>query len=174
MRQFFSSEPLSCSQSPWPSQAGSSAEPCCLCVGLGALQPRLSPAPCSFSSFSSFCSCRKEQELSRQQAVLGSQLGWGSPGSRRLRVMLDWALWWDELQQEMILLPRKPHQGKSWGTEGLSWELRALWHSTEPLCGTGMGTVTQGTCLCQCRWVRMGFILFHPGSGLVLWRRVWK
>ncbi|KAL2300863.1 hypothetical protein Nmel_013756 [Mimus melanotis] len=48
-------------------------------------------------------SCRRE--LCRQQAVLG-QLGC----SRSLRVMLDWAQWWDELVQEMILLPSKPRQ----------------------------------------------------------------
>uniref|UniRef100_A0A8C3NRW5 SPG11 vesicle trafficking associated, spatacsin n=1 Tax=Cyanoderma ruficeps TaxID=181631 RepID=A0A8C3NRW5_9PASS len=49
-------------------------------------------------------SCRREQEL---QALLGPQLG---PGSRRLTVMFSWALWWDELLQEMVLLPRKPPQ----------------------------------------------------------------
>ncbi|XP_066052716.1 spatacsin isoform X2 [Chamaea fasciata] len=61
-------------------------------------------------SLSSSSSWRREQELCRQQELLGSQLGWGSPGSRRLRVMFNWALWWDELLQEMILLPRKPPQ----------------------------------------------------------------
>ncbi|NXD38008.1 SPTCS protein, partial [Copsychus sechellarum] len=48
-----------------------------------------------------FSSCRREQ-----QAVL-VQLGC----SRSLRLMLNWAHWWDELVQEMILLPRKPRQG---------------------------------------------------------------
>lgn len=33
--------------------------------------------------------------------------------------MFNWAQWWDELIQEMILLPRKPCQGKYSGTKGL-------------------------------------------------------
>lgn len=33
--------------------------------------------------------------------------------------MLNWALRWDELIQEMILLPRKPRQGKYSGTKDL-------------------------------------------------------
>ncbi|NXQ57464.1 SPTCS protein, partial [Anthoscopus minutus] len=61
-------------------------------------------------TLSSFSSWRREQDLCRHQAVLGSELGWGS--SRRLGVVLDWACWWDELLQEMILLPRKAQQGK--------------------------------------------------------------
>ncbi|XP_068882194.1 spatacsin [Aphelocoma coerulescens] len=63
-------------------------------------------------SLSSFSSWRREQDLSRHQAVLGSELGQAGPGahSRRLRVMFNWAHWWDELVQEMIVLPRKPRQ----------------------------------------------------------------
>lgn len=33
--------------------------------------------------------------------------------------MFNWAQWWDELIQEMILLPRKPRQGKYSGTTDL-------------------------------------------------------
>ncbi|NXG20208.1 SPTCS protein, partial [Grallaria varia] len=65
-------------------------------------------------SLSSCSGWRKEEELCRHAAVLDSVLGWGRHGahSRRLRVMFNWAQWWDELMQEMILLPRKPRQGK--------------------------------------------------------------
>ncbi|XP_016156287.1 PREDICTED: spatacsin [Ficedula albicollis] len=63
-----------------------------------------------------FSSCRREQ-----QAVL-VQLGC----SRSLRVMLNWAHWWDELVQEMILLPRKPRQElKSCSAEALWMHLTA-------------------------------------------------
>ncbi|NXQ27812.1 SPTCS protein, partial [Alaudala cheleensis] len=72
-------------------------------------------------SLSSWSSWRRQQELCRQQAVLGSQLGC----SRRLRLMFNWALWWDELLQEMILLPRKPRQGKSCSAEALWMHLTA-------------------------------------------------
>ncbi|NXO71936.1 SPTCS protein, partial [Phainopepla nitens] len=60
-------------------------------------------------SLSSFSSWSREQELCRHQAVLGSQLGRGSPG-RSLTLVLNWAHWWDQLVQEMVLLPRKPRQ----------------------------------------------------------------
>lgn len=33
--------------------------------------------------------------------------------------MFNWAQWWDELIQEMILLPRIPRQGKYSGTKDL-------------------------------------------------------
>ncbi|NWH91884.1 SPTCS protein, partial [Aegithalos caudatus] len=82
---------------------------------------------------SPWSSWRRQQELCRQQAVLGSQLGWGSPGSSRLRVMLDWAHWWDELLQEMILLPRKPPQGKSCSAEVLWMHLTAR-HEWPSVC----------------------------------------
>ncbi|NXU43787.1 SPTCS protein, partial [Drymodes brunneopygia] len=67
-------------------------------------------------SLSSSSSWRREQDLSGPWAVLSSELGWGSPrspssSSSRLRVMFNWAHWWDQLVQEMILLPRKPRQG---------------------------------------------------------------
>lgn len=37
--------------------------------------------------------------------------------SREVTVMLNWAQWWDELLQDMILLPRKQGQGKYSRTE---------------------------------------------------------
>ncbi|XP_027544005.1 spatacsin [Neopelma chrysocephalum] len=63
-------------------------------------------------SLARFSDWRKDQELSSHTAVLDSVLGWDRhrAPSRRLRVMLDWAQWWDEPTQEMILLPRKPRQ----------------------------------------------------------------
>ncbi|KAM9532540.1 spatacsin [Guaruba guarouba] len=59
----------------------------------------------------SFKNWRKEQDLSRHSAVLDS-LGCDRRRvpNRRVRVMFNWAQWWDELIQEMILLPRKPRQ----------------------------------------------------------------
>ncbi|XP_032926333.1 spatacsin isoform X2 [Catharus ustulatus] len=56
-------------------------------------------------------SCRREQQ------AVPVQLGC----SRSLRLVLDWAHWWDELVQEMILLPRKPRQ------ELRSCSAEALW-----------------------------------------------
>ncbi|NXX04372.1 SPTCS protein, partial [Larus smithsonianus] len=65
-------------------------------------------------SLSSFKNWRKEQDFSRRTAVLDSLLNCDRHRvhNRRVRVMFNWAQWWDELIQEMILLPRKPHQGK--------------------------------------------------------------
>ncbi|NXI21221.1 SPTCS protein, partial [Sterrhoptilus dennistouni] len=73
-------------------------------------------------SLPSLSSWRKEQELCRHQALLSSQLG---SRSRRLRVMFNWALWWDELLQEMVLLPRKTPQGKNCNAEVLWMHLTA-------------------------------------------------
>ncbi|XP_010183703.1 PREDICTED: spatacsin, partial [Mesitornis unicolor] len=62
-------------------------------------------------SLSSFKNWRKEHDLSRHTAVLDSlnyDRHWAH--NRRVRVMFNWAQWWDELIREMILLPRKPRQ----------------------------------------------------------------
>ncbi|NXP17064.1 SPTCS protein, partial [Scytalopus superciliaris] len=68
-------------------------------------------------SLSSFRDWRKDETLSRHTAVLDSVLGWDRHRApdRRLRVMFNWAQWWDERTQEMILLPKKTHQGKCSG-----------------------------------------------------------
>ncbi|NXA17321.1 SPTCS protein, partial [Ibidorhyncha struthersii] len=65
-------------------------------------------------SLSSFKNWRKEQDSSRHTAVLDSLLNCDRhrAHNRRVRVMFNWAQWWDELIQEMILLPRKPRQGR--------------------------------------------------------------
>ncbi|KAK1198478.1 SPTCS protein, partial [Pygoscelis papua] len=65
-------------------------------------------------SLSSFKNWRKEQDFSRHTAVLDSLLNCDrhEVHNRRVRVMFNWAQWWNELIQEMILLPRKPRQGK--------------------------------------------------------------
>ncbi|NXI39236.1 SPTCS protein, partial [Galbula dea] len=64
-------------------------------------------------ALSSFRDWRQDQDCSRHKAVLDSLLNCDrQQGHRRVRVMLNWAQWWDELTQEMILLPRKPCQGK--------------------------------------------------------------
>ncbi|XP_068266385.1 spatacsin [Nyctibius grandis] len=63
-------------------------------------------------SLSSFKNWRKEQDFSRHTAVLDSVLSCDrhQVHNRRVRVMFNWAQWWDELIQEMILLSRKPRQ----------------------------------------------------------------
>ncbi|NXL62868.1 SPTCS protein, partial [Chordeiles acutipennis] len=64
-------------------------------------------------SLSSFKNWRKEQDFARHAAILdllNCDRHWVH--NRRLRVMFNWAQWWDEPVQEMILLPRKPRQGK--------------------------------------------------------------
>ncbi|XP_009068251.1 PREDICTED: spatacsin, partial [Acanthisitta chloris] len=77
---------------------------------------------------------RKDQDLSRRSEVLDSVLGCGrhQAQGRRVRVMLNWAQWWDELLQEMVLLPRKPRQElKTCNPEVLWMHLTAQhdWHS---------------------------------------------
>ncbi|RLV92633.1 hypothetical protein DV515_00013711, partial [Chloebia gouldiae] len=69
---------------------------------------------------------RREQELSGPGAVLGSQLGRGRPAAPRLTVVLGWALCWDQLLQETLLLPRRAPQGKSCssGASAGRWALR--------------------------------------------------
>ncbi|NXJ00144.1 SPTCS protein, partial [Psophia crepitans] len=78
-------------------------------------------------SLSSLKTWRKEPDFSRHTAVLDSVLRCDRHRvrSRRVRVMLNWAQWWDELIQEMILLPRKPRQGKYSELKGCSPEV--LW-----------------------------------------------
>ncbi|NXY85661.1 SPTCS protein, partial [Alcedo cyanopectus] len=62
-------------------------------------------------SLSSLKNWRREPDLSRHMSVLDS-LSCGRQQHRRVRVMFNWAQGWDELMQQMILLPRKPRQGK--------------------------------------------------------------
>ncbi|XP_023789390.1 spatacsin [Cyanistes caeruleus] len=84
-------------------------------------------------SLSSFSCRRQQQELCRHQAVLGSQLCRASSSSR-IRVLLSWALWWDELLQEMILLPWKPRQDlKTCSPEALWMHLTAQ-HDWVSIC----------------------------------------
>ncbi|XP_030353293.1 spatacsin [Strigops habroptila] len=62
-------------------------------------------------SLASFKNWRREQDLSGHSAVLDSlSCDRRQVPNRRVRVMFNWAQWWDELIQEMILLPRKPRQ----------------------------------------------------------------
>uniref|UniRef100_A0A669PJX5 SPG11 vesicle trafficking associated, spatacsin n=1 Tax=Phasianus colchicus TaxID=9054 RepID=A0A669PJX5_PHACC len=63
-------------------------------------------------SLSSIKNWRQEQDSSKHLATLESLLdhdGRWVP-SREVRVMLNWAQWWDELLQDLILLPRKQGQ----------------------------------------------------------------
>ncbi|KAM3663146.1 spatacsin [Ammospiza maritima maritima] len=61
-------------------------------------------------SLSRCSSWRRQQELAGPRAVLGSQLGWGSPGAPRLTLSLSWALCWEPLLQDMVLLPWRAQQ----------------------------------------------------------------
>ncbi|XP_042679854.1 spatacsin isoform X1 [Centrocercus urophasianus] len=64
-------------------------------------------------SLSSVKNWRQEQDSAKHLAALESLLdhdGRQVP-SREVRVMLNWAQWWDELLQDLILLPRKQGQG---------------------------------------------------------------
>ncbi|NWH62501.1 SPTCS protein, partial [Geococcyx californianus] len=65
-------------------------------------------------SLSSFKNWRKEDDFSKHMAVLDSLLNCDRHRvhNRRVRVVFDWAQWWDELTREMILLPKRPRQGK--------------------------------------------------------------
>ncbi|NWH26520.1 SPTCS protein, partial [Grus americana] len=78
-------------------------------------------------SLASLKTWRKEQDFSRHTAVLDSVLRCDRHRvhNRRVRVMFNWAQWWDELIQEMILLPRKPRQGKYSELQGCNPEV--LW-----------------------------------------------
>ncbi|NWW47329.1 SPTCS protein, partial [Pedionomus torquatus] len=62
-------------------------------------------------SLSSFQNWREEQDFSGHRAVLDSLLRCDRRRvhDRRVRVMFNWAQWWDQLIQEMILLPKRPH-----------------------------------------------------------------
>ncbi|KAM6351543.1 spatacsin isoform 5-T6 [Alca torda] len=101
-------------------------------------------------SLSSFKNWRKEQDFSRHTAVLDSLLNCDRHRvhNRRVRVMFNWAQWWDELMREMILLPRKPRQElKTCDPEVLWMHLTAQhdwlnicswieeWEPNQPLCG---------------------------------------
>ncbi|KAL9837567.1 LOW QUALITY PROTEIN: spatacsin-like [Geothlypis trichas] len=69
---------------------------------------------------------RRQQELCGPRAVLGSQLGWGSPCAPRLTLTLSWALCWEQLLQEMVLLPWQAQQElKSCSAEVLWMHLTA-------------------------------------------------
>uniref|UniRef100_A0A8C9EUA4 SPG11 vesicle trafficking associated, spatacsin n=1 Tax=Pavo cristatus TaxID=9049 RepID=A0A8C9EUA4_PAVCR len=64
-------------------------------------------------SLSSVKNWRQEEEPSKHLATLESLMGGDGRRvpSREVRLMLDWAQWWDELLQDMILLPRTQGQG---------------------------------------------------------------
>lgn len=61
---------------------------------------------------------RKEQDFSGHTAALDLLNCEGHRvHNREVRVMFNWAQWWDEPIQEMILLPKKARQGKYPGVE---------------------------------------------------------
>lgn len=43
-------------------------------------------------------------------------------------MVFDWAQSWDELTQEMILLPRKPRQGKCSSTKDLTVNYKSVFY----------------------------------------------
>ncbi|XP_074458067.1 spatacsin isoform X2 [Larus michahellis] len=87
-------------------------------------------------SLSSFKNWRKEQDFSRRTAVLDSLLNCDRHRvhNRRVRVMFNWAQWWDELIQEMILLPRKPHQELKTCNPEVLWMHLTAQHDWPNIC----------------------------------------
>ncbi|XP_071424746.1 spatacsin isoform X2 [Pithys albifrons albifrons] len=87
-------------------------------------------------SLSSSSEWRKGQDLSGHAAVLAPVLGWDRHRAqgRRLRVMLDWAQWWDEPTQDMILLPRKPHQELKMCNPEVLWMHLTAQHDWLSIC----------------------------------------
>ncbi|XP_053811238.1 spatacsin isoform X1 [Vidua chalybeata] len=85
-------------------------------------------------SLSRCSSWRREQELSGPRAVLGSQLGWGSPGAPRLTLTLSWALCWDQLLQEMLLLPWRASQELKTCSPEVLWMHLTAQHDWLSIC----------------------------------------
>ncbi|XP_074011775.1 spatacsin [Numenius arquata] len=87
-------------------------------------------------SLSSFQNWRKEQDFSSHGAVLDSLLSRDRrrPHNRRVRVMFNWAQWWDELSQEMILLPKKPHQDLKTCNPEVLWMHLTAQHDWPNIC----------------------------------------
>ncbi|KAM6301889.1 spatacsin [Podargus strigoides] len=86
-------------------------------------------------SLSSVTNWRKEQDFSRHAAVLDSldcDRHWVH--NRRVRVMLNWAQWWGELIQEMILLPRKPRQELKTCNPEVLWMHLTAQHDWPSIC----------------------------------------
>uniref|UniRef100_A0A8C9UFC4 SPG11 vesicle trafficking associated, spatacsin n=1 Tax=Serinus canaria TaxID=9135 RepID=A0A8C9UFC4_SERCA len=79
-------------------------------------------------------SWRRQQELSGPRAVLGSQLGWGSPRAPRLTLTLSWALCWEQLLQEMVLLPWKPQQELKTCSPEVLWMHLTAQHDWMSIC----------------------------------------
>ncbi|XP_010215631.1 PREDICTED: spatacsin [Tinamus guttatus] len=86
-------------------------------------------------TFSSFTNWRKE-DFSRHTAVLDSFLNCDKPQvhNREFRVMFDWAQWWDELIQEMILLPRKTREELKSCNPAVLWRHLTARHDWLSLC----------------------------------------
>ncbi|XP_042328622.1 spatacsin isoform X2 [Sceloporus undulatus] len=69
---------------------------------------------------------KKEQDLSTHIATLGALLN--RDEDKKQRVLLNWAQWWDQLMQEMILLPKQSDEDlKSCNPEVL-WMYLTSWH----------------------------------------------
>ncbi|XP_053933216.1 spatacsin [Cuculus canorus] len=87
-------------------------------------------------SLSSFKTWRKEDDLSRQMAILDSLLNCDRHRvhNRRVRVVFDWAQGWDELTQEMILLPKRPRQELKTCNPAVLWMHLTAQHDWPNIC----------------------------------------
>ncbi|KAM6119487.1 spatacsin [Pterocles gutturalis] len=87
-------------------------------------------------SLSSFKNWRKEQDFSGHTAALDSLLNCDrhQARKRRVTVMFNWAEWWDEPTQEMILLSRKPCQELKTCSPEVLWMRLTTQHDWLNIC----------------------------------------
>ncbi|XP_075620549.1 spatacsin isoform X2 [Balearica regulorum gibbericeps] len=105
-------------------------------------------------SLASLKTWRKEQDFSRHTAVLDSVLRCDrhQVHSRRVRVMFNWAQWWDELIQEMILLPRKPRQELQGCNPEVLWMHLTAQHDWLNICSWIEGSEPNQTLCGEANW----------------------
>ncbi|XP_035191411.1 spatacsin isoform X1 [Oxyura jamaicensis] len=86
-------------------------------------------------SLSSLKNWRKEQDFSRHTAALDLLNCEGHRAhNREVRVMFNWAQWWDEPIQEMILLPKKARQELSTCNPEVLWMHLTAQHDWLNIC----------------------------------------
>ncbi|XP_071610161.1 spatacsin isoform X1 [Heliangelus exortis] len=102
-------------------------------------------------SLSSFRSWKKEESFSRHVAVLES-LSRHRAHARRVRVMFSWAEWWDELTQEMILLPRRPRQELKTCNPEVLWMHLTAQHDWLNICSWIEESESNQTVCGQANW----------------------
>ncbi|XP_030312794.1 spatacsin [Calypte anna] len=102
-------------------------------------------------SLSSFRSWKKEESFSRHVAVL-EPLTRHRAHTRRVRVMFSWAEGWDELAQEMILLPRRPRQELKTCNPEVLWMHLTAQHDWLNICSWIEESESSQTVCGQANW----------------------